>query len=215
MLVAINPLETTYLNPGTVSAESSLCATIHWDYTWVFWFVSIHIRNACWVLYLACHCYYNNCKLWARSVWYCRSNRDTWIAVLQESLYSHFLSISQACLRAVIRTFVHWATLPLQWPATSAAHLSNTHDAAKMTGPNSTIIISTCGNIFCTKFCAQWVLERADLLTHCWPQKRRLGDGPWQWHYYSNTHVCVHWATFCRKDKSQPCQMNKRCKLLQ
>ena len=35
----INLLQTTYLDPGIVSAESSLCATIHWGYTCVFWFV--------------------------------------------------------------------------------------------------------------------------------------------------------------------------------
>ena len=36
----INLLQTTYLDPGIVSAESSLCATIHWGYTCVFWFVA-------------------------------------------------------------------------------------------------------------------------------------------------------------------------------
>ena len=46
----LNPLQTTPLNPGIVSAESSLRDTIHWGYTWVFWFVPIHIKNACWVL---------------------------------------------------------------------------------------------------------------------------------------------------------------------
>ena len=35
----INLLQTTYLNPGIVSAESSLCATIHWSSSCVFWFV--------------------------------------------------------------------------------------------------------------------------------------------------------------------------------
>ena len=34
-------------------SENSFGGTIHWDYTWVFWFVSTHIRNACWVVYLA------------------------------------------------------------------------------------------------------------------------------------------------------------------
>ena len=32
----INLLQTTYVNPGIVSAESSLCATIHWGSAWVF-----------------------------------------------------------------------------------------------------------------------------------------------------------------------------------
>ena len=32
----INLLQTTYMNPGIVSAESSLCATIHWGSAWVF-----------------------------------------------------------------------------------------------------------------------------------------------------------------------------------
>ena len=38
----INLLQTTYVNPGIVSAESSLCATIHWGSAWVFWFVHSH-----------------------------------------------------------------------------------------------------------------------------------------------------------------------------
>ena len=36
----INLLQTTYLNPGIVSAESSLCATIHWSSSCVLWFVA-------------------------------------------------------------------------------------------------------------------------------------------------------------------------------
>ena len=40
----INLLQTTYLDPGIVSAESSLCATIHWGYTCVFWFVHTRTR---------------------------------------------------------------------------------------------------------------------------------------------------------------------------
>ena len=49
-----NALQTTPLNTGIVSAESSLCATIHWDSTCIFWFVSIDIEFACWVLLLVC-----------------------------------------------------------------------------------------------------------------------------------------------------------------
>ena len=35
----MNLSQTTYLNPGIVSAESSPCATIHWGSSRVFWFV--------------------------------------------------------------------------------------------------------------------------------------------------------------------------------
>ena len=38
----MNLLQTTYVNPGIVSAESSLCATIHWGSACVFWFVHSH-----------------------------------------------------------------------------------------------------------------------------------------------------------------------------
>ena len=41
----INLLQTTYLNPGIVSAESSLCATIHWGSSWVLWSVIPHLFN--------------------------------------------------------------------------------------------------------------------------------------------------------------------------
>ena len=41
---AINLLQTTYLNPGIVSAESSLCVTIHWGSSCVFWFVNQSYR---------------------------------------------------------------------------------------------------------------------------------------------------------------------------
>ena len=37
VLEAIFCLWTTHLNPGIVSAERSLCATIHWGSSWVFW----------------------------------------------------------------------------------------------------------------------------------------------------------------------------------
>ena len=47
MLEVINPLQTTYLDPGIVSAESSLCATIHWGYTCVFWFVRMPPHPLC------------------------------------------------------------------------------------------------------------------------------------------------------------------------
>ena len=48
MLEVINLLQTTYLDPGIVSAESSLCATIHWGYTCVFWFVHTCTRLPLW-----------------------------------------------------------------------------------------------------------------------------------------------------------------------
>ena len=41
----INLLQTTYVNPGIVSAESSLCATIHWGSAWVFLICS-HTNNS-------------------------------------------------------------------------------------------------------------------------------------------------------------------------
>ena len=36
-LESLCSLQTTYMNPGIVSDESSPCATIHWDFSWV-WF---------------------------------------------------------------------------------------------------------------------------------------------------------------------------------
>ena len=111
MLEVINLLQTTYLDPGIVSAESSLCATIHWGYTCVFWFVRMPPHPLCnnfnWKVVAhiclqtlsakVCEMFVfeirikKNKKLWPRHVHFKATTRgtlrsDTWYMQLAEKL---------------------------------------------------------------------------------------------------------------------------------